>query len=75
MVRINKQEANLPAPPKKCLDLFLLHIFSGISILCIIGSSYKEEFVVENFLRFVVFLKTPVGELNCKLIRSDFEAT
>ena len=26
-------------------------------------------------IRFVVFLKTPGGELNCKIIRLDFEAT
>ena len=48
----------------------------GILIFRISGNFVKKwKFLAEIFLKlkYMVFLKTPGGEFNCKLIRSDFE--
>ena len=52
------------ARPEKCLDLSFLNVFRGILVLLKTG-------IFNGNLRFVVFLKTPGGELNRKLIRVD----
>ena len=56
------------ARPEKCLDLSFLNVFRGILVLLKTGT-------FSGNLRFVVFLTTPGGELNRKLIRLDFEVT